>query len=60
MLWELNERRGLFRAQTVRQEIAGEITAFAALILGDLGDQGVMLTSSTAAAASPQLVGSAQ
>lgn len=61
VLWELNERKGLFRVQTVRQEIASEITAFAPLILGDLGDHGVSLTKSDAAApAAPQLVGSAR
>ncbi len=47
ILWELNDRKGLFRASTVRQEIANEINAFAPLILGDLGEHGVMLNSST-------------
>lgn len=45
ILWELGGRGGLFRASTVRQEIAGEIKALAVLILGDLGEQGVMLTT---------------
>ncbi|MBI1344731.1 molybdopterin-dependent oxidoreductase [bacterium] len=45
ILWELAGRSGLFRAATVRQEISKEITAFAPLILGDLGEQGVMLSS---------------
>lgn len=51
ILWELSDRKGLFRASTVRQEIAGEIKTFAALILGDLGEHGVMLKSSEPAAA---------
>ncbi len=51
ILWELNERKGLFRASTVRQEIANEITAFAPLILGDLGEHGVMLKNSDVPAA---------
>ncbi|HET6425754.1 MAG TPA: molybdopterin-dependent oxidoreductase, partial [Planctomycetaceae bacterium] len=50
ILWELNDRKGLFRASTVRQEIAGEIKSFAALILGDLGEHGVMLKSPEPAA----------
>ncbi|HUQ69559.1 MAG TPA: molybdopterin-dependent oxidoreductase [Planctomycetaceae bacterium] len=49
ILWELAGRGGLFRASTVRQEIANEIVAFSPLILGDLGDHGVMLTNTTAA-----------
>jgi NADH-quinone oxidoreductase subunit G len=53
--WELSERRGLFRAATVRQEIAGEIVAFAPLILGDLGDHGVSLTASAAPVPEKQL-----
>jgi NADH-quinone oxidoreductase subunit G len=60
IVWELNERKGLFRVQTVRQEIAGAITAFAPLILGDLGDAGVMLTGSAAAPRVESLVGSAR
>jgi NADH-quinone oxidoreductase subunit G len=60
ILWELNQRKGLFRVQTVRQEIAGVITAFAPLILGDLGDTGVLLTSSAGAARTEALVGSAR
>jgi len=55
ILWELNGRSGLFRATTVRQEIAREIPAFAPLILGDLGDDGVPLSASTAPAETKQL-----
>lgn len=51
ILWELSERKGLFRASTVRQEIANEIKTFAPLILGDLGEHGVMLKSSDVPAA---------
>jgi NADH-quinone oxidoreductase subunit G len=42
ILWELNERKGMFHPATIRQELAGEIAEFAPLILGDLGDHGVM------------------
>jgi NADH-quinone oxidoreductase subunit G len=55
ILWELAGRTGLFRAATVRQEIVGEIAAFAPLILGDLGDHGVSLTANTAPATEKQL-----
>jgi NADH-quinone oxidoreductase subunit G len=48
ILWELSGRTGLFRSATVRQEIANEISSFAPLILGDLGEHGVSLNASTA------------
>ena len=51
ILMELSGRKGLFHASTLRQEIAGEIPALAALIVGDLGEEGVLLT----AAAKPEL-----
>lgn len=60
ILWELNARRGLFRAATVRQEIAGEVAGLAALILGDLGEQGVLLNDAGASQTGQSLVGSAQ
>ena len=45
ILMELLGRSGLFHASTLRQEIAGEIPELAALIVGDLGEDGVLLTS---------------
>lgn len=45
ILMELLGRSGLFHASTLRQEIAGEIPALAALIVGDLGEDGVLLTT---------------
>ncbi len=42
ILWDLNQRKGLFHAATIRQELAGEIAEFAALNPGDLGEHGVM------------------
>jgi NADH-quinone oxidoreductase subunit G len=48
ILCDLTGRGGLFRASTVRQEIAGVIPELAALILGDLGEQGVLLEKSSA------------
>lgn len=47
ILWDLNQRAGLFHAATLRQELAAEIPEFAALAVGDLGEQGVMLTATT-------------
>ncbi len=52
ILWDLSERKGLFHAPTIRQELAGEIAEFAPLIQGDLGDQGVM-TGTTPATSEP-------
>lgn len=51
--FELAGRTGIFHAPTIRQEIAGEIPALAALIVGDLGDEGIFLKSAgeTASAA---------
>jgi hypothetical protein len=40
---ELMERRGLFHAPTIRQEMAKEIAAFATLGDGNLHDHGVIL-----------------
>jgi NADH-quinone oxidoreductase subunit G len=45
ILMELSGRSGLFHAPTLRQEIAGEIPALAGLIVADLGEDGVVLTS---------------
>lgn len=59
ILWELSGRTGLFRAATVRQEIAKEIAGLAALAVGDLGEHGVLLTASKSENASQELVGSA-
>jgi len=42
ILWDLNQRIGLFHAATIRQELAGEIADFASLIQGALDEQGVM------------------
>ncbi len=53
ILWEMNDRKGLFRAATVRQEIANTIPAFAPLILGDLGEHGVSLNKSESPALQP-------
>uniref|UniRef100_A0A7C4QQM6 2Fe-2S iron-sulfur cluster binding domain-containing protein n=1 Tax=Schlesneria paludicola TaxID=360056 RepID=A0A7C4QQM6_9PLAN len=55
IVWELTGRTGLFRAATVRQEVAGEIPAFAPLILGDLGDHGVSLGAASAVRETPAL-----
>ncbi len=55
ILWELAGRKGLFHAATIRQELAGEIAEFAPLILGDLGEKGVMTGTSESAAAAKQL-----
>ena len=48
ILWDLNQRTGLFHPATIRRELAGEIPELAPLILGDLGEQGVMLESAAA------------
>lgn len=42
-LSELSERRGLFNAKLLRQEIAKAIPAFAPMSVGDLGSEGVVL-----------------
>lgn len=42
ILWDLSERSGLFHAATIREELAGQIAELASLILGNLGEQGVM------------------
>jgi NADH-quinone oxidoreductase subunit G len=55
ILWELSRRTGLFRAATVRQEIANEIPAVAPLILGDLGECGVSLADNVAPVLEKQL-----
>ena len=43
ILWELSRRNGLFNAPTLRREIAAAIPALAALRVGDLGANGVVL-----------------
>jgi NADH-quinone oxidoreductase subunit G len=43
ILMELLERRGLFHAPTLRQELARTVPFFAALAVGDLGEQGVFV-----------------
>ncbi len=50
ILWELNERPGLFRAATVRKEMASVIPAFAALSEGKIDDGGNLLFDSTESA----------
>jgi NADH-quinone oxidoreductase subunit G len=41
ILWQLSGRRGLFHASTLRQEMALEIPALAALAGGELGEFGI-------------------
>ncbi|WP_010587669.1 molybdopterin-dependent oxidoreductase [Schlesneria paludicola] len=53
ILMELAGRHGLFHASTLRQEIAGEIPALAALKVGDLSEEGVLLSSTGAATLQP-------
>ena len=53
ILMELSGRHGLFHASTLRQEIGGEIPALAALSAGDLGEEGVLLSSTGAATLQP-------
>lgn len=50
ILWDLNQRKGLFHAASVRRELASEIADFAPLMVGDLGEQGVMTGPSPASA----------
>jgi NADH-quinone oxidoreductase subunit G len=45
ILLELSGRSGMLHAPTLRQEVAGEIPELAALIVGDLGEDGVLLSS---------------
>jgi NADH-quinone oxidoreductase subunit G len=45
ILRELLGKSGLFHLSTMRQEIAGEIPELAGLIVGELGEDGVLLTS---------------
>jgi NADH-quinone oxidoreductase subunit G len=45
ILWDLAGRRGLFNAANLRREIAAEVPAFAALAAGDLGEHGILLTT---------------
>jgi hypothetical protein len=42
---ELGGRTGLFNAPALRKEIAVEVPALAALAVGNLGEQGVLLES---------------
>ena len=51
ILMELAERRGLYNAKLLRQEIAAKIPAFAALAVGDLGQHGVPLARQQSPAA---------
>jgi NADH-quinone oxidoreductase subunit G len=41
ILWQLAGRRGLFHAPTLRQEMAQEVSALAALAGGELGEWGI-------------------
>lgn len=52
ILWELNGRRGLFHAATLREEIGKAVPFFAALV-PDLGDHGVFVGQPTLAAPKP-------
>jgi NADH-quinone oxidoreductase subunit G len=45
ILWDLTGRSGLFNGKQLRQEIAERVPLLAALAVGALGDQGVMLNS---------------
>lgn len=58
ILSELAQRRGLYHATTIRQELAGVVPALAALIVGDLGDEGIDLTGPAAPVATLQTAGS--
>ncbi len=53
ILMELSGRSGLFHAPTLRQEIAREIPALAALKTGDPGENGVMLVPESKAEMQP-------
>ncbi len=53
ILMELLGRSGLFHASTLRQEIAGAIPELAALIVGDLGEDGVLLSAAGKAELQP-------
>jgi NADH-quinone oxidoreductase subunit G len=44
ILWDLAGRRGLFHAANLRREIARTIPALQALIVGELGEYGVLLS----------------
>jgi NADH-quinone oxidoreductase subunit G len=44
LLSELSERRGLFNAKLLRQEVASKIPALAPLAVGDLGSDGVFVS----------------
>ncbi len=55
VLMELADRKGLFNAPALRKEIAEAIPALAALSVGELGEEGVVLSS--VAAQEPQPVG---
>ncbi len=45
ILWDLAGRTGLYQAAALRREIAKKIPEFAALTAGNLGDNGVLLSS---------------
>jgi NADH-quinone oxidoreductase subunit G len=53
ILSELCERRGLFNAKLLRQEIAAKIPSLAALSVGDLGTEGVFVSPQVAKASEP-------
>lgn len=44
ILWDLTGRRGLFHTGNLRKEIAQVIPSLSALIVGDLGDEGVSIS----------------
>lgn len=56
-LSELSERRGLFNAKLLRQEIAKAIPAFAPMAVGDLGSEGVVLPVLAPKKLEPAVVG---
>ena len=53
ILMELAGRSGLFHAATLRQEIAGEIPELATLLVGELGESGVLLSPTGTGALQP-------
>lgn len=48
VLMELCERKGLYNARVLRQEIAAKIPSLAALAIGDLGENGISLATKSA------------
>lgn len=47
ILMDLQQKPGMFHAPTLRKEIAAAVPALAGLAVGDLGEQGVLLTAAT-------------